>query len=455
MKHLGPEQVEQAARSAPAREVATHLAACAECRADVKSARARQKLLGGLKPYTLSDLAFRRVEARLDEVVRDGVPSKFPWRWLGYSMGVIAAAGLALMIAGRETQQAGVVTLPTPKVELAQSSFRPLTVIRAVKTSARIGEASWRELKAGDVLTSGEALSADAVTLSDIAAEWQFAASGSLSLGGVATVTLGAGEVTTQVKSKDTVTVLASTRAFVASEAVFSVSRAAAEVALHVSQGEVEVVDSSTGLRRPVKAPAALRWSDGSSLRDGLEAKPGTLGAPRVPPQPWVLFDARSLPAGTRISLDGVDLGTSPTAELLTAGRRQLTTIAPNGASTTSWVNLVAGAPFTATLEPSPPMDDREPDAAALERVMGELKAQRPKLAACYEQWLKANRAAQGEVTLELTVAANGKVKRATLGQNSMSASSADCLVRTARSFVLSPLGAEATLEVPLVLQRR
>lgn len=455
MKHLGPEQIEQAAKSAPAGEVATHLAACDECRADVKSARARQRLLGGLKPYTLNDMAFRRVEARLDEAVREGVPSSFPWKWLGYSMGVIAVAGLALMIAGREVQQTGVVTLPAPKVELAQSSFRPLTVIRAAKTSARTGEAPWRELKVGDVLTSGEALSADSVTLSDIAVEWQFVAAGSLSLGGAATVTLGAGDVTTQVKSKDTVTVLASSRVFAASEAVFSVTRAAAEVVLNVSEGEVEVIDATTGLRRKVKAPAALRWSDGSSLEDGLDAKVESVSSPRVPPQPWVRFDASSLPAGTRISLDGVDLGTSPTAEMLTAGRRQMTTVAPNGLSTTSWVNLVAGSPFTATLEPIAPLDVREPDEAALARVMGELKAQRPKLAACYEQWLKANRAAEGEVTLELTVGANGKVKRATLGQNSMSTSSADCLVRTAKSFVLSPLGAEATLEVPLVLQRR
>src|SRR5690606_6777529 len=156
-----------------------HLAACAECRADVKRARARQKLLGGLKPYTLSDVAFRRVEARLDEAVREGLPATFPWRWLGASLGVLAAAGLALMIAGRETQQTGTVKLPAPKVELAQSSFRPLTVIRAVKTSARTGTEPWRELSAGDVLTSGEALSAEAVTLSDVAVEWQFVASGS------------------------------------------------------------------------------------------------------------------------------------------------------------------------------------------------------------------------------------------------------------------------------------
>ncbi|MGV3620709.1 MAG: AgmX/PglI C-terminal domain-containing protein [Archangium sp.] len=455
MKHLGPDQIEDAAKSAPAGEVATHLTSCAECRADVKRAKARQTLLGGLKPYTLSDVAFRRVEARLDEAVREGLPSKFPWKWLGYSMGVIAAAGLALMIAGRETTQTGVETLPTQKFELAQSSFRPLTVIRAVKTQARSGAEPWRDVKPGDVLTSGEALSAESITLSDVAVEWRFVASGSLSLGGAATVSLGAGEVTTQVNSKDPLTVLASTRAFIASDAVFSVTRAAAEVALNVRDGEVEVVDSATGVRRTVKAPAALRWSDGSSVNDGLDEKVATIEAPRVPPQPWVRFDASSLPAGTRISLDGVDLGTSPTAELLTAGRRQMTATPPNGAATVSWVNLVAGNQFVATLEPAAPMNAPEPDAAALERVLGELKAQRPKLAACYEKWLKANRAAEGEVTLELTVGANGKVKRATLGQNSMSPSAADCLTRTAKSFVLSPLGAEATLEVPLVLQRR
>jgi hypothetical protein len=84
---------------------------------------------------------------------------------------------------------------------------------------------------------------------------------------------------------------------------------------------------------------------------------------------------------------------------------------------------------------------------------MSELRSQTPKLAACYEKWLKSNPTAQGEVTLELTVSAKGKVKRANVGASSISPASAECLVRTAKSLVLSPLGAEATLEVPLVLR--
>jgi hypothetical protein len=39
------------------------------------------------------------------------------------------------------------------------------------------------------------------------------------------------------------------------------------------------------------------------------------------------------------------------------------------------------------------------------------------------------------------------------VGASSISPASAECLVRTAKSLVLSPLGAEATLEVPLVLR--
>lgn len=450
MKHLGPEQLEQAAKTAPEGELAAHLSSCAECRADVKRARARQKLLGGLKPYTLSDAGFRRVEARLDEAVREGLPSAFPWRWLGFGAATLAAAGIALMLVSAPPSTSGVVTLPAQKVELARSEFRPLTVIRADGAQARAGDADWRALSAGDVLQSGEALSAELITLSDAAAEWRFVASGSLSLGGVATVTLGAGEVTTQVESRDAVTVLASSRGFIAKAALFSVTRVGAEVVLQVSEGEVEVVDSLSAQRRVVKAPNAVRWSDGSAVGDGRDEPVRAVGRPRVPAPPWATFDASSLPAGTAITLDDVDLGVAPFTELLSAGRHRLVR---NGAAVT--IELLAGAPYVATLKDTPSqVEAPEPDAAALERVLSELKRQKPKLAACYEKWLKANPQAGGEVVLQLTVSAQGRVKAARIGSGSMSPASADCLVRASKSLVLSPLGAEATLEVPLMLRR-
>ena len=75
MSHLEPETIETAARETPAGDVAAHLGSCAECRGHVRRAQGRQRLLSGMTPYTLSDLAFRRVEARLDEAVAAGEAS--------------------------------------------------------------------------------------------------------------------------------------------------------------------------------------------------------------------------------------------------------------------------------------------------------------------------------------------------------------------------------------------
>ncbi len=452
MKHLEPEAIELAAKAAADGDVATHLAACADCRAQVKSARARQRLLGGLKPYTLSDLAFRRVEARLDEAVAHGDVSRSSWRWLGWVAGAVALAAVTFVVTSREPQAGGVVAIPQPNIAVAPVPFHALVAVRAsADAQVRSGAAAWRELVGGAALHEGDALSGEAVTLAASDAAWRFVTSGSLSLGGAASVTLGAGEVIADVGAP--VEVLASSRRFAASDALFAVSRVAAEVVLQVSRGEVEVLDSVTGQRRKVKAPEAVRWSDGSALADGRDEPARALTAPAVPAQPWVPFDASSLTAGSAVSLDGVALGRAPFIELVTSGRRRLSVTPPSGPVRESWAELVAGAPYVASLESAPELPAAEPDEAALTRVMSELKSQRPKLAACYEKWLKANPQAQGEVVLELTVSAQGRVKRARLESGTVSAPSAECLVTTAKSLVLSPLGVDATLQVPLLLR--
>ncbi|MFZ5439404.1 MAG: AgmX/PglI C-terminal domain-containing protein [Myxococcota bacterium] len=455
MKHLDPEQLELEART-PSTVHAEHLTQCADCRAQVKSARARQRLLRGLEPYTLSDLAFRRVEARLEEAVSSGELAPSPWRWLGWSLGAVAAVALAFVVVTlREEPAAGVVTIPQPRAVLAQAPFHPLTVLAGQGMQARLADGAWRPLDAGDVVASGEALSGDSVVLAPDAdgVAWAFRASGSLSLGGAATLTLGAGEVVAQVGSR--VEVLASTRRVTSSDALFSVSRVGAEVVLQVAQGEVEVIDSVSAERRRVVAPAAVRWSDGSKLADGRDETLEVVTTPAVPARPWTRFDASALVAGTVVSLDGVQLGQAPFVALVTSGRRKLGLTPPGGMLRESWTELVGGAPFVAKSVELPAVqnDGPEPDAAALERVMAELRRQRPKLASCYEKWLKANPAAEGEVTLELLVGAQGRVKRARVVEGTISAASSECLVTTAKSLVLPPLGTEATLEVPLLLR--
>jgi len=455
MKHLEPDVIEQAAKEAPAAEVATHLTSCSECREHVRRAKGRQKLLAGMKPYTLSDMAFRRVEARLEEAVNAGEASPSPWRWWWWVGGAVAAAVLALVVVSSEGALPGTVKIPRPPVATATAPFHPLMVLRASsEAQLQDGDSKWRPLSAGDLALAGSALSAQSVLLapeSDVA--WAISASGSLSLGGPASLTLGAGEIVAHVGAP--IEVLADTRRMLSANALFSVTRAGAEVVLAVMEGQVEVVDSISGERRLVKSPSALRWSDGSSLQDAREEALRSLVAPPVPARPWVRFDARGLAEKTVVSLDGVRLGAAPFVDVVTAGRRRLGLTPPGGVERESWAELVGGQPFTAKLEtPAIENDGPEPDAEALARVMAALKAQRPKLASCYEKWLKANPSAQGEVVLELVVGAQGRVKKARVENATISAASSECLVTTAKSLVLPPLGADATLQVPLLLRQ-
>jgi hypothetical protein len=453
MSHLDPERIETIAHS---REEDAHLAGCAECRGHVQRARARQQLLGAMKGYTLSDAAFRRVEARLEDAIAAGAtqPSR---AWLWWSLaGVAMVAALLVLLPGETTRTPWTVALPREQVAAAGAPFQPLTVLRASPgTQAHAGDQPWRPVSGGDVLAAGQALaSASLLAAPEGDAAWALEAQGALSLGGAASVTLGAGELVAQVKSP--IEVLASSRRVLAQDALFALSRTGAEVVLHVARGEVTVVDTLTAERRVVQAPLALRWGDGSTLAEGREEPLRSLDAPAVPAKPWTRFDATGLKPGTEVSLDGRRVGVAPFVELVSGGRRRLGLTPPGEALRESWAQLVGGQPYDVRADvPLTEPEEREPDAASLQRVMTALKLQKPKLASCYEKWLKANRDAQGEVVLSLVVTAQGRVKRAEVGNaGSISAASAECLVTTARSLVLPPLGTEATLEVPLLLRQ-
>lgn len=468
MKHLEPELIEAAAQegSSPSLqagsgdEVARHLFVCAKCRGQLRSAQGRLRMLAGMKSYTLSEVAFRRVEARLNEAVALGhaEPSS-PWlRWLGGAgaAAVVAAgaAGLALFVF--EDAVRPDARLASEARAGAVAPFHSLTVLRASAAQVRRGQEAWRPLSAGEVALSGDALSAQAVLLAaeDEGIAWAFRGSGSLSLGGAASLSLGAGEVVARIGSP--VQMLVSSRRVLSSSALFSLRRTGAEMVLGVAEGQVEVVDTLTAERRVVKAPLAVRWGDGSALRDGHEEPLHSVMAPEVPRRPWTRFDATGLAAGTQVSLDGVRLGPAPFVELVSAGRHRLGLTPPGGALQESWAELVGGQGFSASaalrpLEPEGP----GPDLMALAQIKSELHRQRPKLAPCYEKWLKATPSAQGEVILELVVSAQGKVRSARVKSGTISPSSSQCLVSTARSLVLPPLGAEATFELPLLLRHQ
>ena len=61
MSHLEPELIETVAREtakgaavqSATGEVAAHLSSCAECRGHLRRAQGRQRLMAGMKPYTL------------------------------------------------------------------------------------------------------------------------------------------------------------------------------------------------------------------------------------------------------------------------------------------------------------------------------------------------------------------------------------------------------------------
>ncbi|HEY0881143.1 MAG TPA: hypothetical protein VGD87_06425, partial [Archangium sp.] len=159
MSHLDPERIELAAKSAPAGDDAAHLASCADCKAQVKSARARQRLLGGMTPYTLSDMAFRRVEARLDEAVAAGDASPRSWRWAWLLGGALAVVVLGFVLINPEGTAPWTVKLPTPQVAAHEAPFHPLVVLKASPdTQLREGKA-WAPVRAGDVLSTAGALS--------------------------------------------------------------------------------------------------------------------------------------------------------------------------------------------------------------------------------------------------------------------------------------------------------
>lgn len=449
MKHLDDAQREALAAGEVDAEATAHAESCAECRAAVRDAKARRAMLAGLTGYTLSDMAFRRVEARLLEQVEAGLPSRRPWlAWLVPSALALAALVAVVVVQWRAPSTPEVVTLPQPPAPVAVA-FHPLTVLRAAPDSqVRTGDGPWRPLEAGAVLASGDALSSDGVTLSPAGeVQWAFEARGSLALGGAATVALGAGQLAAKVAQP--ASVLAGTRLLEASEALFSVSRSAAEVVLSVAEGSVDVLDTVSSERRRVTAPATLRWADGAPLAEGRAEAFVPVTAPAVPARPWVRFDASGLPAGTGVTLDGAALGASPLVALVGAGRHRLGLTPPGQPLTESWVDLVGDAPFVAALPEAP--EGPPPSDEALARVQSDLLRHRPKLAACYEKWLKANPAASGTVELSLVVTATGKVKGARVHGDALPKASADCLVRTAKGLSLSPLGAEAELEVPLV----
>lgn len=446
--HLTDEQLDQVASGSSDSALDAHLAECIDCRTAVRSAKGRRKMLEGLKPYTLSDMAFRRVEARLMEQVDEGLPSPWP-AWLKFVVpAAIAAVVLLVAAPWNSTPVVEPIVAPVAVVKPTPKAFEPMVATYAsADAKVRRGEAEWKSLAAGEDVTSGAALSASRLTLSSTSG-LVLEAEGSFAVGGQAMVVLGAGSIAAAGNAE----VLAGSRRVTSVDAAFRVERTAAEVVLDVAAGDVTVFDE--GIQRSVRGPTRVRWADGTPLEAGVTEAHVEWKAPRSVKLPATRLDLGALPEGTLLSIDDLSYGATPFSFMLEAGRHKVQLTPPGQPMQERFVDLVGGQPFTLGLAAPPErtVEAPEPDARALAQVMEDLKRQTPKLRSCYEKWLKANPNASGQVDLVLVVNAKGVVKRADVKGEPISPESATCLKTIAKSLVLSPLGSEQELEVPLVL---
>lgn len=443
--HLSEEQREAAATGDAS--FAAHLETCTSCRTAVRDAKGRQRLLRGVVPYTLNDMAFRRVEARLVEQAELGLPSAWP-RWLVVALPLAATAAVAFVVARGSPELPTVVASPPPTI-----AARALPVVQATFASAdlrvRVGDGEWAALSVPSEVKPGSSVSGSRVTLAG-ANGFGVDGSGSFSVGGDAMIVLGAGAITSVGGAE----VLAGPRRVLAEvDSAFRVQRTAAEVVLDVAQGTVTVLDEGTARRRSIVGPVRVRWADGTPLEGGATEPLVDFAAPKPVSQPVSAIDLSGLPAGTLIDIDDLSLGALPFSLALETGHHRLRWTSPGKPTQERFIDLVGGQPFVFALAPEVAVEHSpEPDAEALARVLADLKRQTPRLRACYEKWLKANPSASGTVDLVLVVSARGAVKRAEVKGDPISPKSVTCLKTTAKSLVLSPLGSEQELEVPLVL---
>ena len=453
MSHLAPEKIEELAASKAADP---HLTDCAECRKAVGNARARRSLLKGLKDVTLTEAAFRRVEAKLSTEVPISawglVFAQLRSNWM------LAAAVVAVILVGVVPRL--LENKPAPAVVAAQSPVKKPAVRpeSAAQWTALIVEGvvnrNGSALAAGELVKRSDVLDArmGRVVLAEMGREVRLELMGLAKIGGAAAVSLEEG--TLAVDTAAEVLVEAAGAWVLGSDAAFVVSRAAAEVVVEALRGSVRVgADSGLSDSVTMNAPQRLRLPTPVKPPFAqLDGEPSPYPFPQMPKQPWARLDVSDLPAGSTFEVDGHHCGT-PTSMMLTEGRHRVLVQVPGQGTRESWVQLVSGSDTKLKLPPrgiGQQKDEPPPSEDAIADLQRALKDQRPKLRACYEKWLKANPVATGEVVLTLSVSKSGKVVGARVDEATIPRESVDCLVRTGKRLVLPPLGSEQEIEVPL-----
>lgn len=460
MSHLTPEQVEElAARPSASPGTNGHVDGCADCRKLVGSARARRQLLKGLKDVTLTEAAFRRVEARLaSEPIPQG-SSLFGFLRSGWALAAVAAVLVAAVVGPRlltPPAPVGVAVVKVPQVPQKAFAVDPSLQWTAVLVEGAVRR-NGSALAAGDVVKGQDVLDArlGRVVLAELDRGVKVELHGLAKMGGAAHVSLEDGTVA--VDGAGQLLVEAAGAWVLGSDAAFVVSRAAAEVVIEVLRGQAQV-GSSAAMTDSVtmKAPARLKLATPVKPPfTGVDAAPAPYPFPPLPKQPWAKLDLSDLPAGSTIDLAGQRSGV-PASMLLAEGRHRVLVQVPGEGSRETWVQLVSGSDHTLKLPPKGIAQHKEegeappPSEEAIADLQRALKDQRPKLRACYEKWLKANPLASGEVVLTLVVGKSGKVVGARVDDATIPRESVECLVRTGKRLVLPALGSEQEVEVPL-----
>jgi hypothetical protein len=450
MSHLSPDQIEALARS-PAEQ--PHLEACAQCRQSVTQARARHRLLKGLKDLTLTDAAFRRVEAKVMSEVEAPVTgwslvrSQLRTSWV---LGAVMLA-LVLVLAVPMLERPP----PTPAVAVEQPTVPKSHSVQllAVLIEGQVTR-NGTAMVAGDSVSTLDEVDArrGRVVLLEQTGAGRVELTGAARFGGSASVALDEG--TLAVDSGAEVLAEAGGVWVGGTDAAFVVTRSAAEVVVDVLRGQA-FVGSDSAMRGAVKLAAFAQLKIPLPARVPFGAighEPAPYPFAQLPTQPWARLDVSDL--SVAFSVDGQRMGGTPSSMLLPLGRHRVRTQFPGEPSRESWVNLVAGGStsfkpehrLVEEREAPPPSEDA---IAELERA---LKEQIPKLRACYEKWLKANPEASGQVELNLVVGKSGKVLAARVDEATISRESIDCLIRSAKTLRLPALGSQQELQVPLVL---
>lgn len=434
--HLGPDDLERAARG----ETFEHLSACLECQTSVRNAKARQALLRGLTPYTLSDLGFRRVEAhvfaRLETPAPWSIARLWPWA-LALGCGVL----VAVVLWPHAPLPPQTAPAAARVVEAPRGTALALTVLQAGPgAQARAGEgAAWAPVTEGQVLANAATLRAERALLATAEEGVAVGIAGTLTVG--EGLSLGAGDLT--LETKGTVRLQVGSRALMATEASLSVSRVAGESLLSLMRGSVELF-SPNGTPRLLAAPVQVRWSDAAPepIVGGVPAVP----ALQVPARPWAWLELGGLAGQGPLVLDGQALPSTVDVWCVTAGRHRLSV---GGDERTfelkSGTRLPVAVSFAAAEAPLAP--------EFAENAREELARQTPKLRACYEAWLKATPSAGGEVLLSLAVQPDGRVGVVGVSGAPVPASVAFCLKQTLQRLTFSPPKRAQNLEVPLSLR--